>query len=220
MWCYNQQTVNKHHIHRKRIRRTLTRHTSCHSCPRIHKLELVMLYKRVINGVCTLLGNEKEWQTFINDQKHLKNLPGCPAWRSADTTELWWNRSVESPQESLHSACSALSPSIPPSVSLFFWAPSVGSLFLLSASSGSPWPRSPSSRPVFAWWAKDGRHTVTVKPAKRIWSGGGGLQELAAATPRPPTGALQMLWLAAQTGWKLLLQNVMNDASFAHTIQS
>lgn len=38
----------------------------------------------------------------------------------------------------------------------------------LPTSSGYAWRWSPSSCPIFAWRAKDGGQTVTVKPVKRI----------------------------------------------------
>lgn len=74
-------------------------------------------------------------------------------------------------------------------------------LFLLPTSNGYPWRWSPSSCPIFVWWAKDGKRTLVVRPVKRILSWGGGLQELAATSTCPLSQAVPMPWLVRQQEW-------------------
>lgn len=76
------------------------------------------------------------------------------------------NRSVRSLQECLHSACSAPSPPIPPSASLFQASPTDQSLSAIRlqrrclALLAEPWASS------VPWRAKDGRQTVTSVTSK------------------------------------------------------
>lgn len=73
------------------------------------------------------MGSEKRkydfHTTFTSHQKHLYKFSHRPLWRSTHATEYLLNRSVRSLQECLHSACSARSPPVPPSASLFQASP-------------------------------------------------------------------------------------------------
>lgn len=116
------------------------------------------------------MGSEKRkydsHTTFTNDQKHLNKFSHWPLWRSTHATEYLQNRSVRSLQECLHSACSARSPPVPPSASLFQASPTDLSLSAIRlqrrclALLAELWASSLPRR------AKDGRQTVTVQTGK------------------------------------------------------